>query len=228
MRRVEPYLIPLHADPLADDVLLLIDGYTTDQRDTARDFAREAETIQRLGWRGAVYALWWDSSSAADPLFQLLPPLHWHMVKERAVEAGRNLEDLLIPFISKRISFMAFSLGARVAYDALLATDSIFRFGDCILLGGAIQSNRRHWLGLISRLDGRLINCYNPLDPVLDVLFRLGEWSPDYACGQEPLGLDDPRLLNVDVGTTLLRNGLDPHRGYWPALEEVLRAAPWP
>lgn len=223
-----PYLITLHAEPTAEDALLLIDGYTRVQRASPSDFAHETLALQRAGWRGAIYALWWDSSSASDPLFQLLPPLHWHMVKERAVDAGRNLEDQIISLISKRISLVAFSLGARVAYDGLLSTDSIFKFHDLILLGGAIQSNREYWLGLISRLSGRLINCYHPSDPILDLLFRLGEFSPDYACGQEPLGLDDQRLYNLDASRLLARHGSDPHHSYWAALEDLLGAAGWP
>lgn len=223
-----PQLMNIHAGSDPNQAMVLIYGYTNERLNHPACFTSQLALLTQLGWRGSVHLLWWDSSNGDTWQFRVAPPLHWRKVRQRAERVGiEHIGTVLKPLTGRRISLIAYSLGARVAYYGLLNAPNQLHFQDLFLFGGAIRHNKPEWPQVIERLRGRLFNLYSDADHVLSRIYRLGELRREPACGSKPIAFDHPRLRQIDVSGVNELYSDDGHQ-YWEAFKRVMPYEPWP
>lgn len=181
--------------------------------------------MQTLGWEGSVAAFWWDSSNKSALLYRSLRPAHWHMVKWRAKHTGKShFASTLAPLRGQQLTIVAHSLGARVAFYGLMASERHeVSVENLVLLGGAVRRSKGEWGDVIERVDSGVYNLYNRDDRVLHTYFKLAEFRSHSACGQKPLQVGGAKVRNINVTELIARQGLSDHAGYWDVLPQVFR-----
>ncbi len=197
IRRVAPALEPATKP---SEALVYIQGYLSDRDDSEERQERWVECLRAAGWRGSVYHLWWDASSlrgfGKDAIQGRV--LHWWKVKSRAKRVGvEHVESLIRENVNEqKISLVGHSLGARVAYYAVL--NSKIKLENVVLLGGAIRrDSSREWGDVADRLDGKLVNVYNESDIVLTALTKSINLRQN-PCGRKPIKQAHPKIINVE------------------------------
>lgn len=226
--------LQLESDPAGRDAaVVVLPGYLTEG--TGPD-AGWPQALRASGWDGAIYSLHWDASTFRGfaEAFVLRGGLlgartHWWWIKRRARRTARmHLGALLredLPF--ERVSLVGHSLGARLAYHALIESRPRPVIEDLILAGAALRrDSSSEWRRACGSISGRLLNLRNREDVVLSRLYRGAER------GHAPSGLREvkhpgPNLVEIDATdamTTAGQTGMfESHSGYHHALSAVLR-----
>ncbi|KAK6504678.1 hypothetical protein TWF481_006617 [Arthrobotrys musiformis] len=101
----------------------------------------------------------------------------FNIVKTRAEKAGKILADALINRVqgNRPVTLVAYSLGSRVIYSALLELAERRAFGiveNVYLLGSAIPSTGDGWIKVRSVVSGRVVNVFSEKDYILGFLYR--------------------------------------------------------
>lgn len=178
--------------------VILIQGAWSEDDDSIEECQRYVRYLRSVGWRDAIYVLWWDSSREYIHKFEKVAT--WQRVKKRADEVGQNYFCNLVPEIpEKEISIIAFSSGARVAFQGLKKwTNYHHKLKDAILLAGALRrDDTNNWGYAASKLSGYLINVYNSDDPGMKN-YRLGA-GLNSPCGLKPIEEQHPQIINFDA-----------------------------
>ena len=128
-----------------------------------------------------------------------------------------------------RVSLLGHSLGAHLAYHALIHARPRPVIDDLILAGGALRRDSSlDWRRACSSISGRLLNLRNQEDAVLSRLFRSAERG-HAPCGLKPVKHPGENLVEVDATRAMSAAGqtglLESHSGYPRALSSVLRFA---
>jgi pimeloyl-ACP methyl ester carboxylesterase len=139
--------------------------------------------------------------------------------QQRADELGRSLGTLLKSWLwcrKKKINLIGHSLGARVIQQALLHAnldESTIR--DCVLLGGAADTNPETWRQCANRIEGSIYNFYSDADKVLLITPDITKWV-----GRNPIECGSPNIHNIH------KSGWG-HGDYWKKIDQILYAD-WP
>jgi len=148
----------------------------------------------------------------------------WALIRDKAEKAGVLLAHELIEgkLGARPATLIGVSMGARVIFYCLEELAKISQgtevnsdnegFRDAlsvvehvILIGAAVPADLRRWASVRAVVSGRLINCYNPKDDVLSVIYRTVHWMHDGiypAAGVSPVSsLPQTNLVieNIDI-----------------------------
>lgn len=228
-------------------VLLFVRGYLSEG---PRGRWRDVEWLtvaRRSGWRGDIYQFRWDASESAAIVARALWAMtrfrgdwkliaagtvastvhHWLSVRRCAEETGKQY---FVPYVERcfsgrDVTVVAHSAGARLVFSGLLHAKEICKpVSDVIFLGAAVsRGHRKDWAAAVSRINGVLLNLYNPYDWILTILYRLGQLTTRDACGRYPILLEHPRIRNYDV-SRIVGKGLSNHESYHKALPVAFSA----
>ena len=212
----------------ADEAIVVIKGYLSDKSDPEEGSDDYVQRLRDVGWNGSIYSLWWDASiedklstdtrESDRSTTRVMTPIeiedisatrkYWLKVKERAKRAGR---DHTMPLIREQISeskvsILAHSLGARVAYytlrtvaSNLLALNSDLKFENVYLLGGAVRrDSSKDWGKVALAVRGQIVNVHNKDDTVLSKFYRSIELRQN-ACGRKKIKDEHPSITNIDA-----------------------------
>lgn len=172
---------------------------------------------------------------------------HWSKVKSRAKAVGLDYsQDLFAEIAEPRVSIVAHSLGARVAYYSLLAEarSPTGWIKHVILTGGAIRrDSSKDWARAAGAAGGKVVNIRNDRDKVLKWLFQVAE------AGQKPIGrarikVSHSKIVECDVTSVFDTMDLNPpkfrkhpkrwskrfmssHQGYRKILDQSLPHGLW-
>lgn len=240
--------------------MVLVRGFLSAEEVSHREQAAWAEALRASGWRGSIYALWWDAFRPADVLSRLsistMGKISWMLNPLRAAlplafegsaslaKAAHDLlreaegradevatghfSDLMNRVDSKKVSFLGFSLGARVVLgglanwtpprgscvtDIMLAAAAVPTAGEAlrsfietvrISRGQPADSPLGPVEGpLLCHDSARVVNLYSTNDFVLTDMFSLSNGTIFEALGTRPL--HHSRVTNVHVNTRRFR-----------------------
>ncbi|KAF3921364.1 hypothetical protein ABW20_dc0106006 [Dactylellina cionopaga] len=101
----------------------------------------------------------------------------FNIAKTRAEKAGKILADALVERVqgNRPVSIVAYSLGARVVYSALVELAERRAFGiveNVYLLGAATPSGGEGWVAARSVVSGRVVSVFSEKDYILGFLYR--------------------------------------------------------
>lgn len=145
----------------------------------------------------------------------------WMACRERAVQAGRLLAEVLCDTKavgSRPVNLVGFSMGARVILSCiqeLHRRHAFNRVGDVVVMGAPTSCNAARWRKCREVVAGRLINVYSKTDWVLGFMYRYMEWGVMVA-GLSPVKVDG--VENVDV-TGIVRSS---HSSYLTKTADIL------
>ncbi|MDZ7996179.1 MAG: DUF726 domain-containing protein [Nostoc sp. EfeVER01] len=222
MKSPELRLLSRPAD--SSKALVFIDGYLSEEKVRNNNLLY---VLNNAGWRHSVYHLWWDSGLFESSLMGFGLG-HWHKTKYRAERFGRDYFPHLIrnQIPEKNVSFMAHSLGARVAYYCMEGwTEKQHLLENVILLAGAVRrDSSKDWGYVTSQITGNLINVYSSDDKTLKYIFKIAEGGQN-ACGRKPIKEYHPRIANEDA-TYLIGKSHSPSKCF-DYLPELVRKGLW-
>lgn len=220
-----PWLRQIEPSCGSEEAMIFMTGYCTEENCELYHHRHWIRNLREAGWRGAIYYLWWDSSSSQisksitreqSPLGNLV---HWDKHKRRARCVGeRYLENLIYCYVKEAsVSLIGHSLGARIIFFGTRnwSKDSPHVLKNVFLMGGAVPKSR-DWDGVASKLNGKLFNIYNSRDSTLKLGYRTSSLGLN-PCGLKPIDKYHPRISNFDV-TSWVGKSHD--------LEEYLNALP--
>ncbi|XP_048839358.1 transmembrane and coiled-coil domain-containing protein 4 isoform X2 [Brienomyrus brachyistius] len=179
------------------------------------------EALKYTVLSGIVTALTWPASLLAVASVIDNP---WGVCLSRSAEVGKHLAQVLRSRQQGKrpVSLIGFSLGARVIYFCLqeLANDKGCEgiVEDVVLLGAPVDGSAKQWKRISSVVAGRIVNGYCRGDWLLGFLYR-GSSVQLTVAGLQPIGLDDPNMVNVDLSSVI--NG---HLDYMRHMETILVA----
>ncbi len=204
-----------------DDLLLVIHGFNNTAEKAQYKFGIAAEALAQNGYRGVVAGYSWDADTQRDPLAMT----GYHAGLRSAQANGAMLARFIADYRQRnpqtRVHLLGYSMGARVALEALLA---LAQDPQCaypgvavctVQLVGAAVENEDVELGqrfgdAIARCCGALYNYYSPEDNKLTYYFPLKEG--DRALGRTDIEHPERKPQNyngVNVTFELPRLGAD-------------------
>ncbi|KAI9720036.1 MAG: hypothetical protein M1812_003163 [Candelaria pacifica] len=150
----------------------------------------------------------------------------WTVSLARAGSAGLILADSLIDrnLGVRPITFVGFSLGARVIFSCLQELANKGALGlvqNVYLFGSPIVAKKDEYLKAKSVVSGRFVNGYAKNDWILGYLFRATSGGIMRVAGLAPVE-EVPGLENIEV-TSLV----DGHMAYRAAMPRLLREVGW-
>ncbi|KAF3942458.1 hypothetical protein ABW19_dt0200125 [Dactylella cylindrospora] len=124
------------------------------------------------------------------------------IAKTRSEKAGAVLADALINRAQggRPVTLVAYSLGSRLVYSALLNLAERNAFGvveNVYILGSPVPSNGDEWIAMRSVVSGRLVSVYSENDYILAFLYRTSAAQVGVA-GLQKVDWPD-EVENVDV-----------------------------
>lgn len=202
-----PWLRQIELSCGLEEAIVFMTGYCTEENCEPYHHHHWIRNLREAGWRGAIYYLWWDSSSSQisksitwgqSPLGNLV---HWDKHKRRARCVGESyLEKLTYCYVKETsVSLIGHSLGARIIFFGIQnwSIGSPHLLKNVFLMGGAIPKGR-DWEGVASRLNGQLFNIYNLCDPILKKIYKASSLGLN-PCGLKPIEKRHSRINNLDV-----------------------------
>ncbi|MBN1435170.1 DUF726 domain-containing protein [Candidatus Fermentibacterales bacterium] len=227
----EPLLRELEPAKGLRETLVFVPGFHTSDYEE-KDLRRWCSAFRRAGWHGRICHLWWDSGVERGGVMGLADAIDWVRVNDRARETGERWGPALLCLASRRgrVTVVAHSLGASLAYHALAAMPPGNRVLDVVLLAAAVSADSgMDWAGIAEKIRGRLYNLYSQEDESLGLRFRIGQairfrWRE--AAGRKGIlrRQSHSGILNMDA-TALIGTGHT--TGYLHHLGEILGDVLW-
>lgn len=203
------------------EVMVVVHGLNNSEVKGVNRFGLARESLAHNGYQGVVIGFSWDGATNWDPF----GATGYRIAKHNAMANGPKLARFLIDLQERNpgasIRVIGYSMGARLAAEAVLALDtdpafagSKFKVASVHLVGAAIDNEQLQVGGLygdaIERRVGTFFNYYSPSDS------KLGKYYPpleaDRAVGRHDLEDREraPRnYVSRDVSTELLAAGDD-------------------
>jgi pimeloyl-ACP methyl ester carboxylesterase len=200
----------------ATEVMVVVHGLNNTEVKGVNRFGLARESLSHNGYEGAVVGFSWDGATNWDPF----GATGYRIAKHNAVANGPKLARFLIDLQERNpgasIRVIGYSMGARLAAEAVLALDtdpafanSTFKVASVHLVGAAIDNEQLQvgdlYGGAIERRVGTFFNYYSPSDS------KLGKYYPpleaDRAVGRHDLEdrEREPRnYVSHNVATELL------------------------
>jgi len=151
------------------------------------------------------------------PLFPVAAGIEFNLSKRKADALGRDFVELIseIPRIKEEpLNLIGFSLGARILHTALCTHSwEDHQLKDVCFLGGATDSDSRHWNFCASGVGGHIYNFYSGNDDALAV-------KPDNekSIGRHRIPLEIAKVVNIETRLHHHR-----HPNYQEHLKELLQ-----
>jgi len=202
--------------PAPADLLVVIHGFNNTENKALFKFDVAREGLLKAGYSGAIAGFSWDADTQNDPL----SATGFHEGRANAVGNGPKLARFVADYRARcpatRLHLLGYSMGARVALEALWAADDDPQLADAgwrvdsVLLIGAAVDNEEAEIGerygaAIERRTGALVNYYSPRDSKLSQFFPFKEG--DRALGQaglEHLNRAPANYIEQDVAAELI------------------------
>lgn len=212
--------------PPAADILIVVHGLNNTPTKAVNRFGLARESLQHDGYRGVVIGFSWDGSTNWDPY----GATGYRKAKHNAIANGTKLAqfvaDLQKANPGASIRLLGYSMGARLAVEAIYALDqdprfarSAVRVATAHLVGAAIddealQTDHRYGPA-IARRCLRFFNYYSPVDSKLGKYFPAMEMHR--ALGRRDLEHPDlapanyaSRDVSVELKETDAKGDVDP------------------
>ncbi|XP_058017350.1 transmembrane and coiled-coil domain-containing protein 4 isoform X2 [Ahaetulla prasina] len=161
------------------------------------------EALKYTVLAGIVTALTWPASLLAVAGVIDNP---WGVCLHRSTEVGKHLAQILLSRQQGKrpVTLVGFSLGARVIYFCLQEMakekDCEGIIEDVVLLGAPVEGDPKSWKLITKVVSGRIINGFCRGDWLLRFVYRTASIQLSVA-GLQPVGLDDRRMVNVDLSS---------------------------
>jgi pimeloyl-ACP methyl ester carboxylesterase len=175
------------------DLVVVIHGFNNNDRRARYKFDMASAALRANGYDGALAGWSWDADTQRDPL----GTTGYHSADDHAILNGRMLAQFAVDYKracpNTRLHVLGYSMGARVALEALKALDDDPRFArsscriDTVhLLGAAVDNEEveldRQYGQAIQDRAGRLFNYYSLEDNALAGFYGFKEL--DLSLGQ--------------------------------------------
>lgn len=197
------------------DLIIAIHGFNNSELKALAKFDTAQEGLRNAGYDGAFAGYSWDADTQHDPLSATGYPEGRRHAVGNGLKLARFIQDYRASCPGTRVHLIGYSMGARVALEALLAADTDEALAgephvDSVHLVGAAVDNEEVELGerYGAAIEGRcqlLVNYYSPADSKLGRFFPLMEG--DRALGQADIEHADRAPGNcrsVDVRAELI------------------------
>jgi len=227
-----PELLPIEPPLSRPEALIFIDSALSAQPNPAVARAAWWAALRQVGWRGSIYYLNWDTSPGS--LLEYLAQMgndsigYWQRYKSRAKRIGKSHLPLLIAELPETsVSLFSLSLGARVAYYAMLDwRKTSVQLNNALFLAGAVlRGSGKDWDGAAQHLHSRLINVYNLDDWVLKRFCQMLDWERS-PCGIKPIKAASDNIYNVNA-TPLMAMAKHAAAYYQPVLHDLVARGVW-
>lgn len=171
----------------AQDVIIVVHGFNNSSDKALNRFGVARDALKKNGFDGVVIGFSWDADTQLDPF----SATGYRSAKGHTEGNGPLLadmiEDLKRACPGMRVSVIGYSMGARLALEALLTLESKV---DVVYLVGAAVDNEEVELGerygkAIETKAGRVVNFFSPNDSKLGSIFAVKE--ADRALGKHDI-----------------------------------------
>lgn len=212
MKKPDLHKLDFQKTGASDKALVFIPGMCSEHKQVRNS---TTEAIEKSGWHGEIYYLWWDSSKMESLIkyTPLGPPgiiAKIKMIEDDATKTGRKyLPGVLNSELQgKKVTFVAHSMGVYMLYKLFKKPEKYpisVEIEDVILLGGAVRRSKEKWRRTAFRL---LYNVYNEHDKVLKLWkypYRvLTGHRPKSPCGRRPIKkMHVVDVVNIDASDLL-------------------------
>jgi hypothetical protein len=226
IRRIQSY-------QSSNEALVFFNGYQMKDDDNAQLWCHY---LRKAGWQGAIYQFWWDSGSSFGKKYKMSPlgniPIvnelahsypHWQLVLKRAKITGlHHFSRILSELPELSIYFIGYSLGCRVIYYGLQSSKSSLiqnQVKNVILLAGAIRVIG--WENSAEKISGKIFNCYNEQDSILNNEFRHWGFYQHKPCGIIPIRSKHKKIVDLNI-TKLINSHSHSLENYLKNLPKLL------
>lgn len=179
--------------PKDNDILIVIHGLNNTEIKAKNRFALAQESLRNDGYRGTIVGFSWDGSTNWDPF----GATGYRVAKHNAMANGPKLADFICELQAKnpraKIRVLGYSMGARLAVEAIYALDADDKHGVRLasvhLVGAAIdnehlQTDDRYGKPIERRVV-KFFNYFSPIDSKLGKMYQALE--ADFAVGRVDL-----------------------------------------
>ncbi|MCB1221899.1 MAG: DUF726 domain-containing protein [Planctomycetales bacterium] len=198
------------------DIIVIIHGFNNSAAKASVKFHTAEMSLRSCGFEGEIVGYSWDADTQKDPF----GTTGYHEGRRNAVANGARLASFVADCRERlpgtRIHLVGYSMGARLALEALVAMEDGEQFPqaalqvDSVHLVGAAVDNeevelRERYGRAIERHCGFLVNYYSAEDNALGMFFPLKE--ADRALGESDIEhpADAPaNYRSIDVSDELL------------------------
>lgn len=227
-----PVIRKIQSSQGSNEALVFFNGYQMKNDDKAPLWCHY---LRQAGWQGAIYQFWWDSGSPFGRKYKMSPlgniPVvnelvhsypHWKLVLKRAEITGLHyFPRILSELPEPSISCIGYSLGCRVIYYGLQSSKfSLMQspVKNVILLAGAIRVIG--WENSAEKIRGKIFNCYNEKDSILNNEFRHWGFYEHKPCGVIPIRSKHKKIINLNI-TKLMNSHSHDLKKYLKILPEL-------
>lgn len=193
------------------DLLIVVHGYNNTAQKALYKFGIAEEALRGTGYSGVIAGFSWDADTQGDPL----AATGYHEGLANAAANGpklaRFIEDYAQHCPQSRIHLVGYSMGARVALEAVLHLPDPEMHGQAQVLlasvhlvGAAVENEdvetgERYGAAIATRCR-RLYNYFSPEDNKLAYFYPLKEGDRALGLtGIEHAALAPPNYMDVDV-----------------------------
>lgn len=170
------------------DLIIVVHGFNNTAEKAAYKFEIARESLARNGYGGAIAGFSWDADTQRDPMAMT----GYHEAKRNAIANGAKLAAFIADYRRRNpdvfVHILGYSMGARIALEALVALDDDPKFAAVLgkpivasmhLIGAAVKNDEaetgERYGGAIERETGVLYNYYSTEDNKLSAYFPLKE-----------------------------------------------------
>jgi pimeloyl-ACP methyl ester carboxylesterase len=166
--------------PCAEDLMIVIHGFNNRREKAMNRFGVARESLRGAGYKGTVIGWSWDADTQKDPFSMT----GYHQGREQAVANGPVLAEAILSLKracpNMKIRLIGYSMGARVALEALLHLKEAPILVDSVHLVGAAMDNEEVEIGerygsAIAVSAKVVVNCFSPEDSKLGMIYWVKE-----------------------------------------------------